>query len=284
MDIVSAERGAWVSIYTYLILSTLKLFIGNIANSEALSADGLNNFTDIIASVAVLIGLKISKKPRDKNHPYGHSRAENISSLLASFIMMVIGFQVLYEAVQSLWHQEATTPNLLAALVGAGAAVVMFCVFLYNKRLADKLQSGALKAVAKDNLSDALVSVGAVVGIIGAYFGLSWLDPLAALVVGLIICKTAFEIFKETSLLLTDGFDEDKMGEYKEAVKAITGVNDVKDLRARMHGNDVVLDVTVTVNPELSVVRSHEIADEIEEELETKHQISMIHVHIEPDH
>ena len=281
---MSAERGAWVSIYTYLILSTLKLFIGNIANSEALSADGLNNFTDIIASVAVLIGLKISKKPRDKNHPYGHSRAENISSLLASFIMMVIGFQVLYEAVQSLWNQEATTPSLLAALVGAGAAIVMFCVFLYNKRLADKLQSGALKAVAKDNLSDALVSVGAVVGIIGAYFGLSWLDPLAALVVGLIICKTAFEIFKETSLLLTDGFDEDKMGEYKEAVKAITGVNDVKDLRARMHGNDVVLDVTVTVNPELSVVRSHEIADEIEEELETKHQISMIHVHIEPDH
>ncbi|YCA44222.1 cation diffusion facilitator family transporter [Bacillus sp. JZ8] len=281
---MSAERGAWVSIYTYLILSTLKLFIGNIANSEALSADGLNNFTDIIASVAVLIGLKISKKPRDKNHPYGHSRAENISSLLASFIMMVIGFQVLYEAVQSLWNQEATTPSLLAALVGAGAAIVMFCVFLYNKRLADKLQSGALKAVAKDNLSDALVSVGAVVGIIGAYFGLSWLDPLAALVVGLIICKTAFEIFKETSLLLTDGFDEDKMGEYKEAVKAITGVNDVKDLRARMHGNDVVLDVTVTVNPDLSVVRSHEIADEIEEELETKHQISMIHVHIEPDH
>lgn len=281
---MSAERGAWVSIYTYLILSTLKLFIGNIANSEALSADGLNNFTDIIASVAVLIGLKISKKPRDKNHPYGHSRAENISSLLASFIMMVIGFQVLYEAVQSLWDQEATTPSLLAALVGAGAAIVMFCVFLYNKRLADKLQSGALKAVAKDNLSDALVSVGAVVGIIGAYFGLSWLDPLAALVVGLIICKTAFEIFKETSLLLTDGFDEDKMGEYKEAVKAITGVNDVKDLRARMHGNDVVLDVTVTVNPDLSVVRSHEIADEIEEELETKHQISMIHVHIEPDH
>jgi cation diffusion facilitator family transporter len=278
-----AEKGAWLSIAAYIGLSIFKLMVGTIANSEALRADGFNNLTDIIASVAVLIGLKISKKPRDENHPYGHSRAENIASLVASFIMIVIGIQVLFEAAYSIFYVKETAPDLLAAWVAVAGAIIMFGIYMYNRRLAARLKSHALKAVAKDNLSDALVSIGAVVGIVGAQFDLRWLDPLAALIVGIIICKTAVEIFKEASHLLTDGFEEEKLMEYKEAIESVSGVNRVADLRARMQGNHVLIDVTVKVDPSLSVVKSHFIADEIEEKMKKKYKIHTTFVHIEPD-
>ncbi|MDQ0247129.1 cation diffusion facilitator family transporter [Bacillus fengqiuensis] len=278
-----AERGAWISIAAYIVLSLFKLVVGAFANSEALRADGLNNLTDIIASITVLIGLKISKKPRDENHPYGHSRAENVASLVASFIMLLIGMQVLYEAVHSIFAAKEQTPDLLAAWAALAAAIVMLIVYSYNQRLAKQLNSQALKAVAKDNLSDALVSIGAIVGIVGAQFGLPWLDPLAAFFVGLIIMKTAIDIFRETSHLLTDGFDEEKLLEYKQVIESVPGVKSVRDLKARIQGNHILLDVTVKVDPSLSVVKSHFIADQIEEMMEEVHKVQSTFVHIEPD-
>jgi cation diffusion facilitator family transporter len=278
-----AEKGAWISIAVYIALSIFKLFMGGLTNSEALRADGLNNFTDIIASTTILIGLKISKKPRDENHPYGHSRAENVASLIASFMMLLIGMQVLYGAGHSLFMGEQNTPDVWAAWSALGAAGVMLVVYVYNQRLANQLNSQALQAVAKDNLSDALVSAGAIVGIVGAQFGVPWLDPLAALVVGLIICKTAADIFKEASHLLTDGFDEDKLLEYKRVIESVSGVKSVRDLKARMQGNQVLLDVTVKVDPSLSVMKSHFIADKIEALMEESHKVQSTFVHIEPD-
>ncbi|KNH15671.1 transporter [Priestia megaterium] len=278
-----AQKGAWVSILSYIFLSACKLIIAGITASSALKADGLNNVTDIIASIAVLIGLKISKKPRDNDHPYGHSRAEHISSLIASFIMMVIGLEVLVDAGQSLFMDKSEAPNLLAAWVGLGAAAVMGGVYRYNSKLAKKLDSQSLYAVAKDNLSDALVSIGAVVGILGSQFGLPWLDVVAAFAVGIIICKTAIEIFKEAAHSLTDGFDEEKLGHYKESIELVEGVKEVEDVKARKLGNQVVIDVTVKVDPHLNVIKSHEIADQIEHMMNDEHQIKDTLVHIEPD-
>ncbi|MBX4163988.1 cation diffusion facilitator family transporter [Priestia megaterium] len=278
-----AQKGAWVSILSYIFLSACKLTIAGVTASFALKADGLNNVTDIIASIAVLIGLKISKKPRDNDHPYGHSRAEHISSLIASFIMMVIGLEVLVDAGQSLFMDKSEAPNLLAAWVGLGAAAVMGGVYRYNIKLAKKLDSQSLYAVAKDNLSDALVSIGAVVGIFGSQFGLPWLDVVAAFAVGIIICKTAIEIFKEAAHSLTDGFDEEKLGHYKESIGLVKGVKEVEDVKARKLGNQVVIDVTVKVDPHLNVIKSHEIADQIEHMMNDEHQIKDTLVHIEPD-
>nr|WP_205185990.1 cation diffusion facilitator family transporter [Metabacillus iocasae] len=278
-----AQKGAWISIITYVFLSMCKLTIGSIAHSAALRADGFNNLTDIISSVAVLIGLKISQKPRDDDHPYGHSRAENISSLLASFIMMIIGLQVFVSAWQSIFQQRTESPDLLAAWVGLTCAFIMVAVFFYNNSLAKQLKSQSLNAVAKDNFSDAIVSIGAVVGIVGSQFGMPWLDPVAAVLVGVIICKTAFDIFKEATHLLTDGFNQEELTKYEETITEIEGVNAVKDLKGRMQGNHVMLEVTVMVDPHLNVVKSHEIADHIEETMNEDHKINMTLVHIEPD-
>lgn len=281
-EIKEGEKGAWVSIIAYLCLSALKLFIGFAAGSEALLADGLNNTTDIIASLAVLIGLKISRRPPDHDHKYGHFRAETVAALLASFIMIAVGIQVLYQAVQKFFEPTITTPNMIAAWTALFSAVVMVFVYRYNIRLARKINSHAMTAAAQDNRSDAIVSIGAFIGIVGAQFGLPWLDPLAATLVGLIICKTAWDIFKDASHALTDGFDEHELFKIKKTVADTPGVESIKDIKARVLGNNVMVDVTIEVDGTLNVVESHEISEKVEDRMMVEHNISHVHVHIEP--
>ncbi len=183
-EIRKGERGAWVSICAYIVFSALKLISGYVFASSALLADGFNNLTDIVASIAVLIGLRISQKPPDSDHAYGHFRAETIAALIASFIMAMVGIQVLFEAGRSLFIGKEVEPNLWSAGVAAVCAMGMFAVYIYNRNLARKINNSALMAAAKDNFSDALVSIGAAVGIVGAQFGLPWLDVVAAFAVG----------------------------------------------------------------------------------------------------
>ncbi|WP_031409764.1 cation diffusion facilitator family transporter [Geobacillus vulcani] len=279
-----AEAGALLSIFVYLLLSTGKLLAGAVFGSDAVEADGWNNLSDIIASSAVYIGMKIAKKPRDCNHPYGHSRAENISSLLAAFLMMSIGIDVITSGVRSLFGKEkAAAPDVLAAVVALASAAVMIGVYAINRWLARRTNSMALSAVAKDNLSDALVSIGAAIGIAGARLGWPWLDPLAALVIGAMIGKTAWEVFRETAHTLTDGFDEQQLAVYKDEIAAVSGVRDVADIKARMLGNDIVLEVTIRVDSHLTVAKSHEIADEVERLMRNRHNIRATHVHVEPE-
>jgi cation diffusion facilitator family transporter len=281
-EIKEGEKGAWVSIIAYICLSTLKLFIGFVSGSEALLADGLNNTTDIIASFAILIGLKISRKPPDQNHRYGHFRAETVAALMASFIMIAVGIQVLYQSVKKFFEPTISTPDMIAAWTALFCAIVMMFVYRYNIRLAKKINSKAIMAAAQDNRSDALVSIGAFVGIIGSQFGLPWLDPLTATIVGFIICKTAWDIFKDASHALTDGFDEKELNAIKQTIENTPGVESIKDIRARVHGNNVLVDVTIYVNGSLNVVESHDITEKIEERIMNEHKINHVHVHIEP--
>lgn len=282
IDLKRGERGAIISIVAYICLSAVKLGVGYLANSEALKADGLNNVTDIIASVAVLIGLKLSQRPADDDHPYGHWKAETVASMVASFIMMAVGLKVTYEAIINIFYTPSESPDVISAWTGLFCAFVMYFVYRYNKKLATEINSQSVMAAAKDNLSDAWVSVGTFIGIIGAQFGLPWLDPLAAVLVGFLICKTAWDIFKEASLYLTDGFDEKEIELFKETIHHCDGVKGVKEIKARNYGNNVVVDVVIFVNSTLDVKRAHDIATVVENELIEKHKVYDVHIHVEP--
>nr|WP_246026172.1 cation diffusion facilitator family transporter [Peribacillus cavernae] len=278
----SAEKGAYISIAAYIFLAALKLTIGHYGNSRGLWADGLNNSTDIIASIAILVGLKISKRPPDDDHLYGHMRAETVASLLAAFIMISVGIQVIYSAIQSFISGTRESPDMLTAYTALFSALVMFGVYYYNVRLSKRINSASIHAVAQDNKSDALVSMGAFVGILGTKFGLDWLDSVAALAVGLIICRTAWEIFRDASHTLTDGFDETLLQEISETIAHANRVKDTSDLKARMHGNEVFLEATIHVDPLLTVIEGHDITEEIEQILEEKHEIKHTTLHVEP--
>ncbi|ANU25986.1 cation diffusion facilitator family transporter [Planococcus versutus] len=277
------EKGAWISIGAYVFLSTVKLIFGYLGTSEALKADGFNNLTDIVASIAVLIGLRISQKPPDENHHYGHLRAETIASLFASFIMAAIGLQVLVNAVQSLFEPATATPSLITAWVSFFSAVIMYAVYRYNLKLSREIKSSAVRAAAYDNRSDALVSIGAGIGIIGAVFGAPILDVVTAFIIGLIIIKTAFDIFKESVLTLTDAFDEDEVETLSVLVGRVPGVITLRDFKGRNHGNVMFIDLTVSVDPKLNVVESHWITEEIERKIQFIKPDCVILVHIEPD-
>lgn len=281
-DLKMGERGAIISIIAYLCLSSLKLFIGYMANSEALKADGLNNATDIIASIAILIGLKLSQKPADKDHPYGHWKAETVSSLIASFIMAVVGIQVLFTAISSIFDGKQESPDLISAWTGIFSAVVMYFVYRYNRNLGKKINSQAVIAAAKDNLSDGLVSIGAAIGIIGSQFNLPWLDPVTAVIVGLIICKTAWDIFRDATHQLTDGFDEEKIESFRKTALTVDGVGFVKEIKARNYGNNSVVDIVILVNPNLDIQVAHDISTEVENILKNVHGVFDVHVHVEP--
>ncbi|WP_230199153.1 cation diffusion facilitator family transporter [Risungbinella massiliensis] len=276
------QSAALLSIFSYICLSILKLTIGYIAHSEALTADGWNNSTDILASVAVLIGLRLAVKPPDSDHPYGHRRAETISSLVASFIMFVVGLEVLFSAGQKIVLGPTDHPDPIAIWVCLFGALVMGLVYQINVRIAKKTQSQAVMAAAKDNLSDALVSIGAAIGIIAAQFQMAWLDSITALIVGLIILKTAYDIFQESSHNLSDGINTEVLDQIYHQICQIEGVSQVADIKGRVHGKDLLLDIDIHVHPELTVYESHLITEEMEDLLKRNFQISHIQIHVEP--
>lgn len=282
-NLKKAEQGAKLSILSYLLLTLLKLGSGFFFKSSALVADGINNATDVISSICVLIGLKISRKPADEDHLYGHFRAELISTLIASFIMLYAGIEVVVYAIKKIVTSSYEQPNMLSAVAALIASFIMFGVYLYNIRLAKKLGSKSLKAAALDNLSDAFVSVGTLIGIIATYLGFPIADSIVAIIVGCLIIWTAISIFKESTHVLTDGVDAEVIEKVNNIVNNIGGVITIVDTKGRTHGLLYFIDITVTVDPNLNVKQSHEITMKIEKELSKEFYYCETLVHLEPD-
>ncbi|WP_230495122.1 cation diffusion facilitator family transporter [Pseudoneobacillus rhizosphaerae] len=160
----------------------MKVVIGLWAGSEEIKGRWSKQCNRHCCFYSCINRIKVCPKPADKNHPYGHWKAETVASMVASFIMAAVGIQVVYQAVHKSIIGEYQSPDLISAWVGIFAAVVMYFVYRFNRNLAREIKSQSVMAAAKDNLSDALVSIGTVIRIIGAQLGLPWLDPVAAVI------------------------------------------------------------------------------------------------------
>ncbi|HFI0339418.1 TPA: cation diffusion facilitator family transporter [Streptococcus suis] len=277
-----AERGAIVSITAYIILSGIKLAAGHIFHSDALTADAFNNISDIIGNIAVLIGLRMAQKPADTDHKFGHWKMEDLASLITSFIMFVVGFQVLYSTFIKIISNQTVEIDMTGATVGVFSALVMIGVYLYNNSLAKRVHSKALEATAKDNLSDAVTSIGTSIAIIAAAFNFPIVDKIAAVVITFFILKTAYEIFMESFFTLSDGFDEELLHKYEEDILKLPKVVAVKSQRGRTYGANIYLDIVLEMNPDLSVYESHEVTEQVEQLLTLKHGVFDVDIHVEP--
>jgi cation diffusion facilitator family transporter len=277
-----SQRGAWLSIGAYLGLTALKLGVGLWTGSTALYADGLNNSTDILASVAVLLGLRIAGRPADEDHRYGHAKAETIASVVAGLIMGGIGLLAGWESLQRLWQGSHVTPSLEAAGVGLVAAGMMWAVYRYNKNLAERTGAKALMAAAYDNRSDALTSLGTVAAVVAGRLGWGWADPLIGLFIAGIILRTAWAVGSEAAHALMDGFAPEELAAIHERAAAVPGVRRVLALRARHIGNEVAVEMTIGVAPSLTIVEAHEVSHLVEEALLGWSGIEHVHVHMEP--
>lgn len=276
-----AQRGAYLSIITYIILSVAKYYFGMEYDSAAVRADALNNMTDIFASVAVLIGLKISIRPPDDNHPYGHLKSENIASLVVSFIIIFVGVQVLFENLPSIFSPVVSTPDPVVIYISIASGLIMLAVFFINSKLAEKTNSSSLKSAAMDNMSDSMISFGTAAGLILTQLGLPVADVIIASILGVLIMYTGFKILKGAVFALSDGYNDADLIEHKEDVLEVPGVMDVKSIKGRYHGSSIFLDVTIIVDPEISITEAHYICDQVEAHMHDK-GIMSLYVHPEP--
>lgn len=277
-----AERGAIVSILAYLILSAAKLATGHLLNSSSLVADGFNNLSDIISNVALLIGIRLARQPADQDHRFGHWKIEDLASLVTSIIMFYVGFDVLRDTIQKIFSNEETIIDPLGATVGVISAVIMFGVYLYNRKLAKRTNSKALNAAANDNISDAVTSIGTSIAIVASALNYPIVDRIVAIIITFFILKTAYDIFIESSFSLSDGFDESLLAQYEQAILQLPKVVRVKSQRGRTYGSNIYLDVVLEMNPDLSVYESHAITEEIENLLKEKFGVFDTDVHVEP--
>lgn len=277
-----AKKGVILSMVACLLLATLKCWIGTWAHSQAVFADGLNNFADLFLSGGILIALIVAGQPADKNHPFGHNKAENVAGLVAALVMVVVAFHVWIGSIQSLWNPEETTIHPLAIYLSLASAVVMFLISVVNFRLSENTNSHALEASAHDSRSDSYVSLGAAIGGGGTNLGYLWMDAVVAMFVGGIILHTAYKVGKPAIDALMDGFDEKKVPFLVERVSQVEGIREVRAVRARSHGPYVLVEVTVGVDEKMSVKESHDLTEKVEEQLKGFENIEHVHVHVEP--
>jgi cation diffusion facilitator family transporter len=278
----ASQRGVWVGLITYIVLTVAKLSVGWWSGSRALIADGVNNLTDIIGTCTALIGLRMAVRPADEDHRYGHAKAETVATLVVASIMGMVGLDVARGAAVAIFQRDLSVPNPASMWVGALSTVVMLCVYVYNLRLSRKTGSKALEATAYDHLSDAFTSAATIVGVLGAQMGWPWLDPLAGIVVAAVIIRTAYHIGIEAAHTLMDGFDTKVLRDLRDRVTGVKGVVRVRDLRARQLGNKVAVDVTISVRRNASLVEAHEISDRVEASLLGFMDCECVWVHVEP--
>ena len=194
---------------------------------------------------------------------------------------MFVGIQVVIESVPEIFSKDHHAPNVITIYVSVISGIIMLIVFYINQKLARRTNSSSLNSAAKDNLSDALVSIGTAVGLIFTQFGLPILDTVLATILGLLIIYTGFRIFKESIFTLSDGFNEQELEAYKNYVLEIEDVIDVQNIKGRYHGSSIFVDVTIVVESDLSLEDAHNICDKVEQHMHEK-GISSVYVHPEP--
>lgn len=277
-------RASMVTALINIVLAMVKMFAGIIGKSSAMLADGLHTLSDVVTTVVVMVGLKISSKEADEGHPYGHEKYESVFAKILSIVLLFTGIYIGYNAFKSLIQGDLTRPRpiaLVAALVSIAAKEAMYW---YTINIAKKIKSLSMEADAWHHRSDALSSIGTLIGILGARLGLRALDPIAGIIVSLMVIKVAFDLYiKSVKELVDESANEEIILKIKELTNSIQGVLGIKDIRTRIFGNRIFVDLEIYVNPNISVKAGHDIAEMVHDKLEKDIcDIKHCMVHIEP--
>lgn len=283
-----AMRVSRNSIYGNLLISIAKFLAGVIGHSSAMISDAIHSASDVFSTIVVMIGVKIGGKESDKNHQYGHERLESVASLILALTLAVTGCGIGYGGLKTIIAgSEGASIQVPTALPLAAAILSIVAkegMYWYTMRAAVQINSGALKADAWHHRSDALSSVGSLVGIGGAMLGYPILDPIASVVICVFILKAAFDIFRDAIGKMTDEACDDCM---VEAVKALVvrqqGVIALDDIKTRMFGNKAYVDIEIAVDGNLLLKEAHNIAEKVHDEVENNFpEVKHCMVHVNP--
>ena len=251
-----------------LILSIIKFAGGIIGHSAAMIADATHSVSDLLTDMIVLIMLKVGQKPKDEDHPYGHGKAETLGTTVVGFIIISVGIGLAYEAWEMIQSGIARIPEPLAAGIALISIFIKEWLFRYTRSVGEKSNNSLLLANAWHHRSDAISSIAALVGIIGAMLGFPALDPIAATMVAFMIMKVGYELtlggFRD---LMDTALNEKDTQSIQVAIDDVSGVLKSHDLRTRKIGGEILMDVHIQVGSDLTVTEGHEVAERVRRKL-----------------
>lgn len=280
-------RVSRVSIAANLVLTLFKLAAGALAHSGAMISDAIHSASDVFSTVVVIVGVRISNRASDRDHPYGHERLECVASIVLATILAVTGLGIGYSAADKIMggnYGQLAVPGVLA-LVAAGVSIaVKEAMYWYTRCYAKKLDCGALMADAWHHRSDALSSVGALIGIAGARMGYPILDPAASLAICVFIEKAAYDIFMDAVDKMVDkACDDEVEAQLRDCAAAQEGVLGVDLLRTRVFANKIYVDIEIRVDGDKKLREAHGIAEDVHDAIErTFPRVKHIMVHVNP--
>ena len=283
----TAVKVSVVSVVGNIALSLLKLLVGIFAHSGALISDAVHSASDVFSSIIVIIGVKLSARESDDDHPYGHERLECVAAIVLAMVLLLTGMFIGYKAIRNIVsgeYEDLAVPGVSAIIAAALSIIVKELMFHYTKHYAVKLDSGALMADAWHHRSDSLSSVGALIGIVGARLGFPILDSVASLVICLFIGKAAADIFKDAVNKMVDhSCDPETEDRLWECVIEQEGVKGVDMLHTRMFGNKIYVDIEIAVDGDLTLRKAHAIAERVHTTIEQEFpKVKHIMVHVNP--
>ena len=273
------------SIAANVLLSVIKLLAGVLARSGAMVSDAIHSASDVVSTIIVMIGVKASEKASDREHPYGHERMECVAAIVLSAILMGTGLLVGWSGIEKILHrEELLVPGVAALLAAVLSIAVKEGMFWYTRHYARQLSSEALMADAWHHRSDALSSVGALLGIAGARLGHPILDPLSSVVICVFIGKAAIDIFRDAVDKMVDhSCDEATERAIRGCVMGHDGVEHIDLLRTREFGNRIYIEMEISVDGQLPLVDAHAIAEQVHNDVETAFpQVKHIMIHVNP--
>lgn len=294
MEKLRCRTGETVALYCLLanlVLSLLKGLAGFFGGSKALIADAFHSGSDSLATLVVYISLKISGKPADHDHPYGHGKVEPLAAAFIGVTMITAAAMIGREIIIAILNNNLTTPSIVALAAAAGSIAIKELMFKYTYRAGKSLNSEALIAGALDHRSDVYSSASVLLGLtgstLGALFGISWLqylEPLAGILVAVLIIKTALGIMVNALHNLMDAAPaKDIMTRIADLTQEVPGVNGVSWIRGRVVGTKIHIDMAVLVSAQKSVQQGHDIARSVKHALQTNlAHIGEVLVHVNP--
>ena len=258
-----------VGLIANIVLSFLKIIGGFLANSHALIADGVHSISDLASDFLVLWASKKSAVQADDDHPYGHERIQTVATIVFGLLLILVAIGIAYDAIMRLFMPAKLLElTSLGIIIAALSVIIKELLFRYTINAAKRINSPILKANAWHHRSDALSSIVVMIGIIGVLLGFKYLDPLASIVVTLMIGHVAYELIKNCVLELIDtGIEKNLIKKLKIKIQAIDGVLGLHQLRTRHMGQQILADVHIIVANYISVSEGHRISDEVVREL-----------------
>ena len=280
----AARKSTWVSVLVNLVLTVAQVLAGIVSGSQALVADGIHSLSDLASDFVVLLALRHSRKEADEDHHYGHQRYENAASLVVGALLLAVGVGMLWAAASKLRAPELIAPvNPLALWVALATLVAKEGLFRYMLAVAQRVRSSLLVANAWHARSDAASSLVVAVGIGGNLLGWGLLDPIAALVVGLMVTKMGWDFVWDALHDLTDrAASEEQTRRIEQEILATPGVRGLHDLRTRKTGDMILVDVHIEIDGDQTVRDGHEIAEEVHRRVMQRHPVLSVMTHTDP--